>query len=41
MSTKPSPARTLAAGVAGGVAFVLGTFVTFGLLGGSRQVSTP
>jgi hypothetical protein len=28
--------RTLAAGLAGGVAFVLGTFVTFRLLGGSR-----
>src|ERR1700754_922874 len=28
--------RTLVAGLAGGVAFVLGTFVTFRLLGGSR-----
>ncbi|WP_446214829.1 hypothetical protein [Micromonospora sp. IBHARD004] len=28
--------RTLAAGLAGGIAFVLGTFVTFRLLGGSR-----
>ncbi|MFG1943976.1 hypothetical protein [Nonomuraea sp. NPDC048826] len=29
--------RTLTAGLAGGVAFVLGTFVTFRTLGGSRQ----
>lgn len=29
--------RTVAAGLAGGVAFVLGTFVTFRLLGGSRK----
>ena len=33
---KPSIARTLVAGVAGGTAFVLGTFLTFRTLGGSR-----
>jgi hypothetical protein len=37
MSTEPSLARTAVAGVAGGLAFVLGTFVMFGQLGGSRR----
>jgi hypothetical protein len=35
--TRPSPARTTVAGVAGGLAFVAGTFLTFGQLGGSRR----
>jgi hypothetical protein len=34
---EPRISRTLVAGLAGGVAFALGTFVTFRLLGGSRQ----
>jgi hypothetical protein len=37
MHSKPSIWRTLAAGLAGGVAFALGTFVTFAQLGGSRR----
>jgi hypothetical protein len=32
--------RTLVAGLAGGVAFLLGTFLTFALLGGSREGET-
>ncbi|MFI5956169.1 hypothetical protein [Cryptosporangium sp. NPDC051539] len=36
-SGTPTLARTLAAGCAGGLAFVLATFLTFGLLGGSRR----
>jgi hypothetical protein len=37
MHPKPSIWRTLVAGLAGGVAFVLGTVVTFAQLAGSRQ----
>jgi hypothetical protein len=37
MHPKPSIWRTLAAGLAGGVAFVLGTFLTFAQLSGSRR----
>lgn len=37
MHPKPSIPRTLAAGLAGGVAFVLGTFLTFAQLAGSRR----
>ena len=37
MHPKPSIPRTLVAGLAGGVAFVLGTFVTFAQLSGSRR----
>jgi hypothetical protein len=37
MHPKPSIWRTLAAGLAGGVAFVLGTVVTFAQLAGSRR----
>jgi hypothetical protein len=37
MHPKPSIPRTLAAGLAGGVAFVLGTLVTFAQLAGSRR----
>ncbi len=37
MHPKPSIRRTLAAGLAGGAAFVLGTFVTFAQLGGARR----
>jgi hypothetical protein len=37
MHSKPSIWRTLVAGLAGGVAFALGTFVTFAQLGGSRR----
>jgi hypothetical protein len=37
MHPKPSIQRTLVAGLAGGVAFVLGTFVTFAQLSGSRR----
>ena len=37
MHPKPSMWRTLVAGLAGGVAFALGTFVTFAKLGGSRR----
>lgn len=33
-------ARTLVAGLAGGVAFLMGTFLTFALLGGSREGET-
>ena len=36
-NTTASLTRTLAAGGAGGLAFVLGTFLTFGLFGGSRS----
>jgi hypothetical protein len=36
-TTAPSIARTLVAGAAGGVAFILGNFLTFGLLGGARR----
>lgn len=35
-----STARTLVAGLAGGVAFLLGTFLTFAQLGGSREGDT-
>jgi hypothetical protein len=34
---KPSIARTIIAGLAGGLAFVLGTFVTFAQFSGSRR----
>jgi hypothetical protein len=37
MHPKPSIRRTLLAGLAGGVAFVLGTLVTFAQLAGSRR----
>jgi hypothetical protein len=37
MDPRPSIWRTLAAGLAGGVAFALGTFLTFAQLGGSRR----
>jgi hypothetical protein len=37
MHPKPSIPRTLLAGLAGGVAFVLGTVVTFAQLAGSRR----
>jgi hypothetical protein len=37
MHPKPSILRTLAAGLAGGAAFVLGTFLTFAQLAGSRR----
>jgi hypothetical protein len=37
MHPKPSIQRTLVAGLAGGIAFVLGTFVTFAQLSGSRR----
>jgi hypothetical protein len=37
MYPKPSIRRTLMAGLAGGAAFVLGTFVTFAQLAGSRR----
>jgi hypothetical protein len=37
MHPRSSIRRTLAAGLAGGVAFVLGTFVTFAQLSGSRR----
>jgi hypothetical protein len=37
MHPRPSIRRTLVAGLAGGVAFVLGTFVTFAQLAGSRR----
>jgi hypothetical protein len=36
----PSLSRTIVAGLAGGLAFVLGTAVTFALLGGSRRGQT-
>ena len=36
-STTPPLTRTVVAGGAGGLAFALGTFLTFGLLGGSRR----
>jgi hypothetical protein len=36
-NTTPSATRTVLAGIAGGLAFVLGNFLTFGLLGGSRR----
>jgi hypothetical protein len=37
MAPKPSIQRTLVAGIAGGAAFVLGTFLTFAQLSGSRR----
>jgi hypothetical protein len=37
MGSRSTMWRTLVAGLAGGVAFALGTFVTFRQLGGSRQ----
>jgi hypothetical protein len=37
MHPKPSIPRTLLAGLAGGVAFVLGTHITFAQLSGSRR----
>jgi hypothetical protein len=37
MYPKPSIRRTLMAGLAGGVAFVLGTFITFAQFSGSRR----
>jgi hypothetical protein len=40
MTTRPGIRRTLVAGLAGGVAFLLGTFLTFALLGGSREGET-
>jgi hypothetical protein len=40
MTTRPTPGRTLVAGLAGGLAFLLGTFLTFALLGGSREGET-
>ncbi len=40
MTTRHGIRRTLRAGLAGGVAFLLGTFVTFALLGGSREGET-
>jgi hypothetical protein len=36
-NTTPSLTRTVLAGSAGGLAFVLGNFLTFGVLGGSRR----
>lgn len=36
----PTLRRTILAGVAGGLAFVAGTFVTFALFGGSREGDT-
>jgi hypothetical protein len=35
--TTPSTTRTVVAGLAGGVAFILGNVLTFGLLGGARR----
>jgi hypothetical protein len=40
MTTRPTPGRTLVAGLAGGMAFLVGTFLTFALLGGSRKGET-
>ena len=40
MTPRPTPARTIVAGLAGGLAFVAGTFLTFALLGGSREGET-
>jgi hypothetical protein len=37
---RPTPGRTFTAGLAGGAAFVLGTFLTFALLGGSGEGET-
>jgi hypothetical protein len=37
MYPKPSIRRTLMAGLAGGAAFVLGTFLTFAQFSGSRR----
>jgi hypothetical protein len=37
MHLKPSLQRTLVAGIAGGVAFVLGTFLTFAQFSGSQR----
>jgi hypothetical protein len=37
---RPTPGRTLVAGLAGGLAFLVGTFVTFALFGGSREGET-
>ncbi len=40
MTARHTTARTLVAGVGGGLAFLLGTALTFALLGGSRQGET-
>lgn len=40
MTTHTDPRRTLLAGLLGGIAFVLGTFLTFAQLGGSREGET-
>jgi hypothetical protein len=40
MHSKPSLLRTVAAGLTGGLAFVLGTFLTFAQFSGSRQGDT-
>jgi hypothetical protein len=40
MTTRQTPSRTLVAGLTGGVAFLIGTFLTFALLGGSRKGET-
>jgi hypothetical protein len=40
MTTRRTTGRTLVAGLAGGGAFLLGTFLTFALLGGSREGET-
>lgn len=40
MTTRHSTGRTLVAGIGGGLAFLLGTSLTFALLGGSRQGET-
>lgn len=37
MNPQPTIRRTIVAGLAGGVAFALGTFLTFAQLGGSRR----
>ena len=40
MTARPTARRTLVAGLSGGVAFLVGTFLTFALLGGSRKGET-
>ena len=40
MASRPSIPRTLVAGLAGGAAFLLGTFLTFAQFGGSRTGHT-
>jgi hypothetical protein len=40
MTHRPTLGRTLVAGVAGGLAFVVGTFLTFAVFGGSREGET-